>query len=323
MNDNLEIYNLLEKEFLTDIEKIQLSKMISENPEVSEIVDFYNRLKNAVKKSAHIDVEILSEYILFQNSNEASAIFLKKLQPKIEDHLRVCGICMENYKSLNSEFLEITKFVDTKIVDKKAEETKVKIYPINVFNNFRYTKYITAIAAILLIYVGSLFYSNFTTPNYQNKVMEYQSELNFNSRGRTTEEFLLGISELENGNFENAIEALNLDLSKNQNSQTIFYTHFILGQIYLQNSQNKFIGINFGFDKNYLSQSISEFNKSIETNNDERFANIISDSHYFIAQSYLLLNETKTAKVYLQKVIDSKGKYYSEALELNNEIEGK
>ena len=75
--------------------------------------------------------------------------------------------------------------------------------------------------------------------------MELKSELNYNSRGRTTDQFLIAISEMENGNDEKAIIALQNDLNENSNSQTIFYSHFILGQIYLQNSSKDFIEIEF------------------------------------------------------------------------------
>lgn len=322
MENNLEIYDLLEKEELTSEEKVKFEKLISENPEISEFADFYRNVKNVVKNSSHIDLDLLGEYVLYQSSNEFSDVVISKVAPKIETHLRACNDCMKNYKMLSEEYQDVNDFVENSIIEKPViTQTKIDFNPTSIFQNSIY-KYASAFAAILIIYAGALVFSNISITNYQSKVLEYESDLNFNSRGRTTEQFLIAISEMEKGNDENAIVALQNDLNENSNSQTIFYSHFILGQIYLQKASNDFLGIKLGFDENSLNNSISEFNKVIQTNQDQRFANINLDAKYFIGQANLLLENIEEAKQNLNEVVDQKGKYLSQAKELLNEIEG-
>jgi predicted nucleic-acid-binding protein len=279
-------------------------------------------VKNVVKSSSHIDMDLLGEYVLYQSSNEFSDIVISKVAPKIETHLRSCNDCMENYKMLSEEYEEVNDFVENSITEQKVVvETKNDFIITSIFQN-SFFKYASAFAAILIIYTGALVFSNISLPNYQSKVIELKSDLSHNSRGRATENFLIAVSEMEKGNEESAIKALQNDLNENKNSQTIFYTHFILGQIYLQNASNDFLGIKLGFDENSLNNSISEFNKVIQTNQDSRFANINLDAKYFIAQANLLLENVDEAKVNLNEVIEQKGKYLSQAKELLNEIEG-
>jgi len=322
MENNLEIFDLLEKEELTNEEQMQFEKLISVNPEISEFVSFYKNVKNIVKSSSHIDMDLLGKYVLYQSSNEFSDVIISKIKPKIESHLRVCNDCMDNYKLLSEEYEDVNDFVEYTITEQKVvAETKNDFIPISVFQN-SFFKYASAFAAILIIYTGALVFSNISLPNYQSKVIELKSDLSYNSRGRATEKFLIAVSEMEKGNEENAIKALQNDLNENKNSQTIFYTHFILGQIYLQNASNDFLGIKLGFDENALNNSIREFNKVIETNKDGRFANINLDAKYFIGQANLLLENVDEAKIHLNEVINQKGKYLSQAKELLNEIEG-
>lgn len=322
MENNLEIYDLLEKENLTSEEKNKIEKLISENPEISEFVNFYNNVKNVVNNSSHIDLNLLGEYVLYQTSGEFSDVIISKVKPKIETHLRKCNLCLENYKMLSEEYENVNEYVENRISENpNIEKVKNDFIPASIFQN-PFFKYASAIAAILFIYIGALVFSNISIANYQSKVLELKSELNYNSRGRTTDQFLIAISEMENGNDEKAIIALQNDLNENSNSQTIFYSHFILGQIYLQNSSKDFIGINFGFDETSLNKSINEFEKVIATNNDKRFANINLDAKYFIGQANLLLNNLEEAKASLNEVIEHKGKYLSQAKELLNEIEG-
>ena len=322
MENNLEIYDLLENEELTSEEQKQFEKLISENPEISEFVIFYKNVKNIVKSSSHIDMELLGEYVLYQSSNDFSDLVISKIKPKIDSHLRVCNDCMESYKMLSEEYEDVNDFVENSIIEREViSETKNDLIPLSIFQN-SFFKYASALAAIITIYTGALVFSNNSITNYQSKVLELKSDLNYNSRGRTTEQFLRAVSEMERGNDANAIKALQNDLNENSKSLTIFYTHFVLGQIFLQNASKDFLGIKLGFDENSLNNSISEFNKVIETNQDARFANINLDAKYFIGQANLLLENVNEAKVNLSEVVEFKGKYLSQAKELLNEIEG-
>ena len=103
---------------------------------------------------------------------------------------------------------------------------------------------------------------------------------------------------------------------KNKDSKTIFYTHFILGQAYLRNTQKDLLGINLGVDETSLQKSIEEFKNCIAANKNEQFASINYDSHYFLGRAYLLNGNVEKAIDEFNTVIKNRGKYINEAKEL-------
>ena len=56
----------------------------------------------------------------------------------------------------------------------------------------------------------------------------------------------------------------------------------------------------------------------IEENKDSANERASIDAHYYIAKAYLSIDAIEDAKSHLQIVVDKRGKYYSEALEILN-----
>ena len=56
-----------------------------------------------------------------------------------------------------------------------------------------------------------------------------------------------------------AIQYLNDDVNKNQNDESIFYTHFVLGITYVNKAESDFLGLFKSFNKEDVEKGISEF----------------------------------------------------------------
>ncbi|MFZ1282175.1 MAG: hypothetical protein WAR59_15160, partial [Ignavibacteriaceae bacterium] len=155
----------------------------------------------------------------------------------------------------------------------------------------------------------------FTTPGYKNTKFIEERE-SYSTRGRTTELFQRGLDAVENNNYSSAVEYLEKDIKSNPNSESIFYTHFILGFTYVSKAESDFLGLFKSFDRDDVLKGIAHFEKSIELNNSGTFSNLNLDANYFIGKAYLLIDEKAKAKDHLQDVVNSKGSYYKKAEEL-------
>jgi tetratricopeptide (TPR) repeat protein len=321
MNEQDLIYELLEKGSLSEDETLRMNGILDKNKDMKSFVEFYNKAKTVVENNSHIELDILAEYVLFKSKMEGILIKLN-LAEKIENHLRACEKCMDDFKILNEEYSSVDEFVSETILPGQTKEKEIYASKFqNAINSRTVYKFLYAFAVIVIIYAGSVFITNYSVPEYNREIAELSGEMNFNSRGRASEEFLIGVAELEKGNFEDAINSLKNDLVKNRDSKTIFYTHFILGQAYLRNTQRDLLGINLGVDETSLQKSIEEFKNCIAANINEQFASINYDSHYFLGRAYLLNGNVEKAIDEFNTVIKSRGKYINEAKELISAIE--
>ncbi|MCK7526438.1 MAG: hypothetical protein MZV64_56980 [Ignavibacteriales bacterium] len=64
----------------------------------------------------------------------------------------------------------------------------------------------------------------------------------YTTRGRTSELFQRGLDAIDRKDYDSAIQYLNDDVNKNQNDESIFYTHFILGITYVNKAESDFLG---------------------------------------------------------------------------------
>ena len=322
MNEQDLIYELLEKGSLTEDETLKMKLILDKSKEMKSFVEFYNKAKTVVENNSHIEMDILAEYVLFKSKMEAGVLLKLNLVEKIENHLRSCKNCMADFKMLNEEYSSVDEFVSETILPGQTKEKDISASKFqNAMNSRAVNKFIYAFAVIVIIYTGSVFITNYSVPEYNREIAELSGEMNFNSRGRASDEFLIGVAELEKGNFEDAVNSLKNDLVKNKDSKTIFYTHFILGQAYLRNTQKYILGINLGVDETSLQKSIEEFKNCIAANKNEQFASINYDSHYFLGRAYLLNGDVEKAIDEFNTVIKSRGKYINEAKELISAIE--
>lgn len=316
MIDIEKLIDLLDKKNLSESELNQL-KDFSSDPEAKEIIAVYTAVKNSLQRNKHIDEELLGEYVLYKNNSKEYSKVLPYLIVKIEDHLRKCELCQQNFKELNSQFADVDNFI-SKSISTQAEKSYTPITQMIFRKKFTAMNFaFSTIAAVFLIYIGLFIYSNVTTPDYIKAPFSKDRDF-YNTRGRTTELFQRGLDALDNKNYDEAIKFLNEDLKENPEQESIFYTHFILGLTYINKAEKDFLGLFKSFNKDDVLKGIEHFEKSIELNQNERFQNLKFDAHFYIAKAYLLINDKNSARQHLQIVIDNKGSYFKDAEKLIN-----
>ena len=318
MNDFEKIIELLDKESITPEEKHFLNEMIGKDSGAKKISQAYLQLKNSLNRSEHIDEELMGEYILYKNnlSRERIIVLLSKM---IEDHIRKCLPCENLFKELNSEYTEVDPFITQSFTEQVPSENPAQKKGFFLFHNFTAAKYaFTSLSAVIVLYLGLFAVSSFTTPDYKKSLIDDKDY--YTTRGRTSELFQRGLDAIDSKNYNSAIKYLNDDISKNQNDESIFYTHFILGITYVEKAEVGFLGLFKSFNKEDVQRGIANFEQSIKLNNSGKFDNLKLDAQYFIGKSYLMIDETESAKSHLQIVVDGKGSYYKKAEELIKEL---
>ncbi len=315
MNEIEKILELLEKDLLTANDKEFLNAQSKNNAEVSKLISLHSQLKAALNKTGHIDEELIGEYVLYKNQLSTNNLIIS-LSSKVEDHLRKCESCETIFKELNSEFNSVDEFVTKTIVEQPKQQINTIAQNVIVQKRFLAIRYASiSIVSLFVIYAGLFAVSNFTTPGYKNTKFIEERE-SYSTRGRTTELFQRGLDAVENNNYSSAVEYLEKDIKSNPNSESIFYTHFILGFTYVSKAESDFLGLFKSFDRDDVLKGIEHFEKSIELNNSGTFSNLNLDANYFIGKAYLLIDEKAKAKDHLQDVVNSKGSYYKKAEEL-------
>jgi TolA-binding protein len=318
MNDFEKIIEFLDKESITTEEKNLLNELIAKDSETKKISQAYLQLKKSLKRKGHIDEELMGEYVLYKNnlSQEKIIILLSKM---VEDHIRKCGQCENLFKELNSDYTEVDSFITQSFTEQVPSEKPTQKKGFFLFHNFTAAKYAFAsLAAVIVLYFGLFAVSSFTTPDYKKSFIDDKDY--YTTRGRTSELFQRGLDAIDRKNYDSAINYLNDDISKNQNDESIFYTHFILGITYVEKAEGGFLGLFKSFNKEDVQNGIANFEQSIKLNNSGKFDNLKLDAQYFIGKSFLMIDETESAKSHLQIVIDGKGSYYKKAEELIKEL---
>lgn len=314
MNDFDKILELLDKELISEDEKKLLDNMIRKNPEAKKINDAYLNLKSSLKRNEHIDEELMAEYVMYKN-NLSSQRLIALLSGMVEDHIRRCEQCENLFKELNAEYSEVDAFISQSVSDQIFQKKQTEIKRFSLFSNFGSAKYAFAsLAAVVVLYIGLFLVSSFTTPDYKKSFLD--GEDFYTTRGRTSELFQRGLDAIDRKDFDSAIQYLNDDVNENKNDESIFYTHFVLGITYVSKAETNFLGLFKSFNKADVQKGIENFEKSIDLNKSGRFDNLNLDAHYFIAKSFLMIDDKISAKKHLQLVIDGKGSYYKRAEEL-------
>lgn len=318
MNDFEKIIELLDKDFMTEDEKLLLGGITNNNPEAKKIHDTYLNLKSSLKRDEHIDEELMAEYVMYKN-NLCSDRLIVLLANKVEDHIRKCIKCEKLFTELNAEYCEVDSFVSQSLVEQVSQEKPVLSKGFFLFNNFSAARYAFAsLAAVVVLYLGLFAVSSFTTPDYKKSF--FDGEDFYTTRGRTSELFQRGLDAIDRKDYESAIRFLNDDIINNKSDESIFYTHFVLGITYVNKAESDFLGLFKSFNKEDVSKGIENFEKSMELNNSGKFDNLKLDANYFIGKSFLMIDNKTSAREHLQLVVDGKGSYYKKAEELLKEL---
>lgn len=272
--------------------------------------DDLNRIEKIVRDSYHPTVEELGKYILYINGihpQEDKSII--KLAPKIELHLRKCSACNQLFMELNNEYADLDNFLakESAGIAKPSEPIIAHKSPFNLKN------YSIALITICLLYLASFTASVLLTPKYYKFAsIDNRTDL-YETRGRVSIDFQESLKALENKDYESAVKWLNGDIQSNQSSETLFYSHYILGLTYLEISKSEFLGLFPSYDPLNVKNGISSLNKALELNNSGKYQNINLDIYFYLGKAELMLNNKSEAKKYLSKVVNEKGSHLSEA----------
>jgi tetratricopeptide (TPR) repeat protein len=270
----------------------------------------------------HIDAEMIGDFILYESGELTDDYLIPILAEKIKMHLKGCLKCQEEYQALQNEFKEVTSFVEKNIVkDEKSFSTKSfpSAFALNKISSFKYA--ITTIAVFAVVYLSLFTISSITTPDYNKNIFSGREDGFYVTRGRTSVAFQKGLDAIQKGSYDDAIDYFGEDIEKHSEQSSIFYTYFITGLTYFKLAESNFIGMFQSFDEEKLNRAILNLKLSIQKNTSGNYDNLNLDAHYHLGRAYLLLENVKEAKEQLSKVIESKGKFYNEAVELIRTVE--
>jgi tetratricopeptide (TPR) repeat protein len=315
------IITLLEKSNLNDDERNSLNVLLNEDSEAREFYNSYKKLDSAFLTSKHLTIDELGDYVLIKNGLEPEKKEHLKNIPHFDEHIRRCPKCAGEMKFYNKEYSEVENFVRTQSEASDGEQTKVtgsKIISFPKFNVGRYA--IIGLSAMAIVFFSLMVISTLSTSKYYKLAsVDYSSEMS-NSRGRTTDDFELSIKAFEEKKYPTAIEYLKRDIEINKNDETIFYSYYILGLTYLETAENNVLGLFPKFDKSLANSALYNFIKTIELNNSGRFQNINLDAYFYAAKASLMMEDSKSAKEFLQIIVNEKGSKLNEASEILKEM---
>lgn len=322
MNHFEYILDLLQKESLTESEKSKIEEILKNDNETMVLYNTYIKLGKALSQASHLSFGEMKDFILVKNNLEPEDRNIFQKIPRIESHLRQCSICTEEFKMLNSEYSEVEIFL-TKTYQQESNNTSQSDSKHNFFFRKMNPQYY-ALAAVLIIGLlfGSMFIvSELTTSSAINHASLDDKSDFYITRGRTTDYFQESIKALENEDYNSAIPFLEKDIEKNQNSETIFYSHYVLGLVQLEVAERNFFGLFPSYDTSTVEAGLKNLQLSIEKNSSGRYQNLSMNSYFYIAKAYLMLDDKESAKKYLMIVVDGKGSKMVEAKNILGELE--
>lgn len=312
---NFEILqNLLGKKELAPEEKSQLNYILQDE-EAKRYYDFYQKIESTVKNSSHISEVDLAEYVLFMNQAADGNNLRGTVIPKIEEHLRKCSGCMNEFRRLNEEYAEVDNFLLSGRIQETAAGNNLK-------PSFSWSKYIfSSAAAAAALYLLLLIISNLSSPGY-HKFAGLRDESEFYiTRGRVTNYFQASVKALEENDFPRAVEFLKKDINSSPDDETIFYSYYIIGLSYMKQAEKSYLGLFPSFDKPAAKEALKNFHSAIEKNTSGKYPNITLNAYFYAGKADLMLDNLPSAKDYFRKVVENKGSKMKEAEEILRELE--
>lgn len=316
------ILDFIEKENLSPGEYQTLNQLTGSEAETKYLLKTYKSLKSGLPGSVHIDIDLLSSYILYEKGIKADDNLAVLLSGKIKSHLKSCSSCREEYNFLSENYSDVKLHIDNTLMQEEQSEKGIAEHQPSIiwrkFSNYRYA--FASVISVIIIYIGLLAVSSVTTPFYNKGLFSDRSDDIYRTRGRTSLIFQKGLDALDKGNTATAVEYFNEDIEQYGQEKSIFYTHYILGIIYLKEAESSFLGLFNSFDKEKVNLAIKNFQLSIDKNTSGNYNNLKLDAYYYLGRSYLLTNDFDTAEKYFNIVINEKGRFYNEASEMIDSI---
>jgi tetratricopeptide (TPR) repeat protein len=314
------LLELLQKDKLSEEEQEQLNLIIQSDPESAKLYDSYKKISSTVKHHSHLSTGEISEYVLYKNGLSTDGTGIIMHAPRIEDHLRICKRCEDEFKELNSEFVESEAFIDAALLKPVSRDSKGKLPVSGILRRPFSLKIAFATTVIILLFTISAVIINLTRPSfYELAKLTDKSELSI-TRGRATDDFQKGIEAYDDGNYSKAITFFNNDINFNNNENTIFYTYYILGLTNLEFAQKNTTDLFPTFDKGKAIISINNLKICIQKNTTGTFPDINMNAYYYLAKAYLMLGNKEEAISCLNNVITGKGSKMDDAAKILNKL---
>lgn len=319
MNTLLEI---LAKDKLTGEDEIRLNDLINNDKEAKELFELYKKLESSVKDFIHLSTEDIANFLLIEKGVKSFSPSENSLFKKINSHINKCTSCKKEYELLAEEYTHLENHLSAFIKDETQTEENKNAFLSSFFskrNNF--VKYSFAFTVLIVfVYFSAFLISDLSAPKYLNSASIKSEREFYTTRSRGTDDFQKSLSAFDNDNFVNGIKYLEKDITDNSKDETIFYSYYILGIAYLQSAEHDVLGLFKSFDNTKVNKGIKNLKLSISKNNSGSFENIKFNSYYYLAKGYLMLNDTASAKTYLNKVIKDKGSKMNDAIKLLKEL---
>lgn len=321
MNNYQRLIELLEKENFSPEDENYISELCAGDHEAEKIVRVYNKLKQSNTIYKIITFKQLSDYVLYLNGQEPIDKNIITLIPEIEKQLRISNELKKEFEFLNAEFSEAAQYVtNTFTISGKSKKNDL-LNTLRNLNGFKkYSLY--SISATSFVYLFLLIVLNIFTPDYKNDIILQDTSDNGYTRGRISESFQQGLIYINNNDLQKAIDMLNKDISINPDGRTIFYSHYVLGMVHLQNSKSNLLGLFTSYNESDLQKGIHELNLAVKKNTNPQFKNINLNAYFFIGNAYLALDSIQKAKPYFEIVTKEKGAFMKHAEILLESIHG-
>lgn len=314
MNDYEKLIDLLNKENLLPGEENYIKNLCAEDPEAGRIVNIHKKLKSSSAKKKNITIEQLADYVLYLNGLEPENKNVISLIPEIEKQLRASEELKKEFELLNSEYLETDQFVSQAFTEKEEAKTRRQtLYkPSRIPHGIKRVS-IYSVSAAAVVYMILLIAFDIFTPDYKKNILLHDNSDKSYSRGRASETFQQSLIHINNNNYKTAIELLNKDITESPESKTIFYSHYVLGLLYLRESQSNFLGLIKSYNEEELQKGIRQLELTVEKNQNTQFKNINLNAYFFIGNAYLALDNIEKAKLCFELVKNEKGGYMKNA----------
>jgi len=306
------IIELIEKVNLSPEEEKYLKDSIKSDKDIKQLIEVYKNLKTGLADSIHFDLDMITSYILYEKGNVPADKIVPLIADKIKVHLGKCLKCREEYEILVADYTDVKEYLTNTFVDDSKKQ--LKLLPSFLSHNI--TKYrfaFTTVITLFFLYVGMFAISSIITPDYKKNFFTEKNEDFYLTRGRTSISFQKGLDAIDKGNYSDAINYLTLDIEKHNNESSIFYSNYILGNVYLKAAESDFLGMFTSFDEDKVQLAIENLKTSIEKNTSGSYENLSLDANYYIGGAYLLLDDIDSAKKHFEIVVNKKGKFYNEA----------
>ncbi len=317
------ILELLNKKNLTETEKQLLEQFAESDSEIRSFIQVHNLLDKNLSISEHISTDLLSVYILFEMGDETENKIIPLIRDKIKSHLEECSICKDEYDILLDNYNDIKEHVDNTLKhDPKLTAGDDKGLLSFIFGKYSTVKYAFATIIILIVgYFGLFIISSSLTADYNKNIFSENQDDFYKTRGRTSVLFQKGLNAIEDGDYDSAVKFLSDDIVQYPDEKSIFYSYYIIGITYLKDAESDFLGLFRSYDKEKVNLAIENLNNSIDKNKSGDYESLKLDSYYYLGRAYLLNDDRNLSRLSFQAVINGRGRFSNEAIELVKQLE--